>query len=338
MQYGSILLCEKMKLFYLFTFILCFFTTSCRKQSRDQIKFLESYDILQTIPVEDRQLLDSFFQLLLRDNNFAYTLFGKKPMSIACYLSKVNLWNLYNPNEFLIFEKGWDKWKDYSSLFPSNEFVLKRCCDSKDIVEVFLINKKNVLKVINDNYGTFQSILGNLFEPEQFMQQLCYTQQDLMEILNDHSGLLGILLGYGKGNSMSFERKVNICSILNAKMTPPFTAMSAMKCLQPKSEYLISLYNTKTFSSPKKIFLPSLSETLMAEELNVILENENLFELYGSNFFVDRFIGPVFMTQSGDLETMQLQNEYLATRQRIHRAYQEKPFLEITLNQWMHPQ
>lgn len=327
-----------MKPFYLFILVLCLFTTSCRKQSHEQVQFLESHDILQTIPQEDCQLLDSFFQLLLRDNSFAYTLFGKKPMSIACYSSNINLWNLYNPSEFLVYEKGWDKWKDYSFLFPSNEFILKRCCDNKGIVEIFLINRKNILKVINDNYDTFQSILDNSFEPEQFMQQLCHSQQDLMDILNDHSGLLGILLGYGKSNSMTFDRKVSICSDLNAKMTPPFTAMSAMKCLQPKSEYLVSLYNTKKFSVHEKIYLPSLSETSMAEELNIILENENLFELYGNNFFLDKFIGPVFMTQHEDLETTQLQEEYLVARQKIRRAYQQKPFLETTLNQWMHPQ
>ncbi|MCH9624977.1 MAG: hypothetical protein S4CHLAM123_01390 [Chlamydiales bacterium] len=328
-----------MRLTYWIIVIITVFA-GCKKNSPDKITsaFNDTGNILQTIPEKDLEILDSFFQKLLRDNNFAYTLFGKKPMSIACYSFKRTPWNLHNPNEFLIFEKGWAKWEAYFSLFPSNDFILKRCHDDRGIVEIFLINRKNALEAIEDNYDTFQEILGDCFDTEQLMQQLCYSQQDLMEILNNHSGLLGILLGYGKENSMTFERKVNICSDLNAKMTPPFTAMHDMKALQPKGEYLVSLYSNKTFSFPKEVCCPLLDDSSTAEELNVILEHESPFELYGSDFFLDKFMAPIFMTQNEDLETKQLHEEYLLTKQKIHQAYQQKCFLEVTLHQWMCPQ
>lgn len=308
----------------------------CKKSPSHRIQSIHS--ILYTIPDQDRKVLDSFFQLLLRDYDFSYTLFGNKPMSMACYFSQATSWSLRHPSDFLVFEKGWDLWESYSSLFSSHEFVLKRCKDDRGVLGIFLISKSHALQAISDHLDTFQKILESHIEPEPLLHQLCYSSQDVMEILNNDSSLLGILLGYGKINSTNFERKVSLCHDLIAKMTPPFSAQHDMQSLQPFSRYLVDLYTDKTCPYPSKECFPSPQDTSLAEELNDILSNEDVFELYGSNFFLDKMITPVFAARKETPETKKLHDDYLATKQQLHKTYQNGSFLEITLNQWMYPQ
>jgi len=314
----------------LFVFLAVF--SGCQKKHQVQT----SYCILQSLPERDIKDLDSFFQLLCREYDFAYTLFGEKPMSMAYYSSHLSSFSVYHPAVFLTLEKGWDLWKNYSTLFPSKEFVLKKCKD-KDTLAIFLINKKYVLNTISENQIKFEEILNQKIEPQEFLQQLCDSEQDVMTLLNDNSELLGILLGYGKTNAMLFKRKANICRHLNAKMTPPFTSQHDIEKLQPSGQNLVDLYRSEESQIDLAIF-PLSKYNSIADELNEILSNEEFFELYGSDFFLDRFISPVFMMRKKDQETEQLNETYFSTKLKLRQLYQQESFLEITLNQWMWPQ
>src|SRR5262249_28660259 len=140
-------------------------------------------------------------------------------------------------------------------------------------------------------------------EPDWLLQRLCDSEQDVMKLLNDNTELLGILLGYGKVNAMLFERKANICQHLNAKMTPPFTSQSDIVKLQPSGQNLVTLYRCEEPKSALANCSPLSKYDSLADELNDILSHEEIFELYGSDFFLDRFISPVFMMRQKDLET-----------------------------------
>jgi hypothetical protein len=298
-----------------------------------------SHRILQAIPEQDQETLSSFFQLLFCDDNFSYTLFGNKPMSIGDFFSSTTLWALNTPGESLIFEKGWKVWESYASLFPSDEFVLKRCESKKSnwkILSIFLIHKKHALKAIRDNLDTFQEVLGHPVNPQQLLQELCDPHKDIMETLS-HNSLFGILLGYGKVNAMNFERKVTICDQLNAKMTPPFSGHHDMEALQPASQRLVQWRDSKTFCYPSEDCLPASENDSLAEELNEILTKGDGFELYGSDYFLDKFTPPMFIARNHSRETEKLHADYLATKQKLHRAYLQGSFLEVTLNQWMDP-
>ncbi len=193
------------------------------------------------------------------------------------------------------------------------------------------------MKVISDNIDTFQEILDRRIDSEQLLQELCYSERDVIEILNGNSALLGILLGYGKINSTNFERKVNICHELNAKMTPPFSAAQEIKSLLPFSRILVGLYDNGTFSYPSKESYPSSQGISLADELNDILSNES-FQLYGSDFFLDKIIAPIFAARKESPETEKLHKDYLATKHQLNQAYLQGSFLKVTLNQWMCPQ
>ena len=324
--------------------ILIFFSVfaGCKKNSSRQSQS-SSHTILQSIPEKDREVLDSFFQFLLSKDTFAYTLFGKKPMSVTPYIQVTSgatgiiyQRGIYHPSDYFTLEKGWELWKNYGALFPSDEFVLKECKED-ELVTIFLINKSQVLNTISENLNTFEEILDRQIRPQDFLQQLCDPHQDIMESLNDSSSLLGILLGYGKTNAMLFERKSNILTHLVEKMTPPFSSRHDVENLQPFGQYFVNRCKSRTFIQTIPICSPSPQYNSLADEFNDILSNEEGFELYGSDYLLDRFNSPVFMMRKEDPETKELEKAYFATKLQLHQIYQQGPFLEITLNQWMYP-
>jgi hypothetical protein len=67
----SLLFLNKMKIEQLFRFT---------QSETDVLKKLAS------IPSEDQEKLETFFKVLIKDHDFAYTLFGEKPCSIAPYI------------------------------------------------------------------------------------------------------------------------------------------------------------------------------------------------------------------------------------------------------------
>lgn len=294
------------------------------------------YRVLQAMPNLDREVLDSFFRLLSSDHNFSYTLFGNKPVSLVDYSARVTLGTLYHPNEALIFERGWERWESYAALFPSHEFILKRCKGNKSI-GIFLIHKKHTLESISDHLDIFQKILGYHVYPQQLLEQLCDPQQDVMKTLNQSSTLMGILLGYGMTNSADFERKAAICKYLNAKMTPPFSGHREMEALQPASRHLVKCYDSKTFSYPPKDCIASQESSSLADELNNMLARQDTFELYGGHYFLDKIATPIFVARKGTPETKKLHADYLATKQKLHQVDLQNAFLEVTLSQWIDP-
>ncbi len=315
-------------------FIFLFLISGCQRNRTRHTQ--SSCTILQALPEKDLKTLDSFFQILCREYDFAYTLFGNKPMSMACYSSSLGSTAIYHPAEYLNLEKGWELWENYKTLFPSKQFVFKKCTDN--ISAIFLLNKQLVLDHILQNQKKFEEILKRKIEPQEFLQQLCHSEHGIMELLAESSELLGILLGYGKTNAMLFERRAKICMHLNAQMMPPFSSGCEIENLQPSSLNFVKLYrNTKP---PKDLSISSSASKYnsLAEELNDITSHSEFFELYGSDFYLDQFIAPVFMMRRENPENQDLMRSYLATKLHLRQIYKEGPFLEITLNQWMCPQ
>lgn len=313
--------------------------------------------ILQVIPEKDRQELDAFFQLLLHQDSFAYTLFGSKPMSVCCYISKPILFTLYHPKESLALEKGWETWKRYFPYFPSDHFVLKRLNFKNRLGRsIYLIHKKHALQVIKNYLGIFQKVLGHSIDPKQLVERLCDPNEDIDETLQEHTNLLGILFGYGKANAMDYERETDICEYLSKKMLPPFSHCKEIEDLSPNSRVFVNSRNEKMlplFSNDQetpdsrvnshngkmnllsKPCVPSPQYSSLAEELNDICSGRTRFEL--NDWILSKIASPVFISKKQDPETEDLRKDYTATMKKLRKVYREKPFLEVTLTQWMDP-
>lgn len=294
--------------------------------------------ILDSISEKDREILDLFFRFLFNDDPFAYTLYGKKPMTMANYWqSHKTVSNLYHPGPSMILEKGGEIWRKYAFVFPSDEFVLKFFKDNMGGSNILLISKTNMFNAIQKNLEIFQEYLGKEFDPKQLVNQICYVEEDYMAPLLEHTALLGILLGYGKVNSQYFERKYNICKEINVNMTPPFSPIQDLKTLQSLGKILVDGSQKKPFSSTQQRLTPSKGYSNLGDELNEILLHQEGFELYGTDYWLEKHLSPVFMAHRDDPETQSLHEEYLVTKKKIIQAYSKGDFLEVTLKQWMNP-
>jgi hypothetical protein len=166
---------------------------------------------LQNIPNNDQEILEIFFSNMISSEYFGYVLFGDKPIAAAGFETE------FTPEEVLgetaikqnHIHIGWQTWEKYSRFFPSEKFVLK--LSKSPLVSsyhwVVLINKETTLKCVQNNLEVFKSVLGDQLTPESILQSLITTDDIFNDTLNQHDGLLGMLFGYGKSNSIKFQHR-----------------------------------------------------------------------------------------------------------------------------------
>lgn len=180
---------------------------------------------LHSISALERKELEVFFRNLFYYDLFAYTLYGDKPMSISDYSlmdpSQQELLKILpldqcceeimleysEPAKYL--QQRWQLWKKYSHHLKIEKYVLIE----KSILSrprLLLINKDAFIQVVNENLDLFRDVFGPNFIAANLLDRITHENTDLREILHDHQGLLGILLGFGRHNSMLFYEKDKI--------------------------------------------------------------------------------------------------------------------------------
>jgi hypothetical protein len=192
----------RLKLFKIF---LLFLICSCSRMTTEVSK-------LSQIPEGDRARIEKLLSYLVWDETFAYVLFGNKPMSV-CNQDKIRspYYLEIDPSPVYELESLWETWKKYAHLFPMNEFLFLTEGNEK-YFEVYLLNKSNCLKAIENNLVLFQERTGcNLNAFEMFDYIVTHAGNDLYKnSLSKSQGLYGILLGFGAENSFGFENYYSV--------------------------------------------------------------------------------------------------------------------------------
>src|SRR5262245_42469623 len=68
---------------------------------------------IESIPQEDRVVLENFFSKLVKTEGLGYVLFGSKPMCLSGYFIRLPLGNLLRGSDNFVLKKGWGVWKKY---------------------------------------------------------------------------------------------------------------------------------------------------------------------------------------------------------------------------------
>jgi len=175
---------------------------------------LFSEDAFQEITEEEKAHIEYVFDYLFKFDEFSYTLYGDKPLSFEhINTSNVNhlslirycaLFSYKKPVNFL--EVSWNIWKSkFGNIkFKNYLFFDKENTHYKTII---LINKQAFYRVYEKNKNLFKEVLGHYITADMLLKRLTSHELNLMEALNHHQGLLGILLGYGTHNSLLFYNK-----------------------------------------------------------------------------------------------------------------------------------
>lgn len=282
----------------------------------------------EVLPSDDRRALEDFFELLVKDHNFAYTLFGTKPISIADYRGE-------DPTSFdtLILERGWASWCRYKHLFQSRHFELIQADlgrqNDRHYKEIVIINKQATVNVIRKNIKIFQDFLKNEWSPESIMKAITEDNEFYKNIVR-RSDLFGILLGYGYINSLNFEKSKNLSLHISEETNPPL--QENFEGLNDLGLIFVKGYGKSKLKPNSRL---SLDLSTSKEELNKIVESVKPFELDKNDFLLDCIRSVVFSGVINDEETKSLKQNYSETRSKIIEAYDGKPMFEVTMNQWI---
>jgi len=281
-------------------------------------KSVDVTKVLRTLPKEDRESLEWWFRHFWASS---YVIFGNKPMAFH----GVNTVEPYNPEILQVHGfmdsicrlhqenfaqiKGVEAWEKHKHLFPSSRFIILENY-SQGHVTIFVINKPAFLTQVEENIDYFREVLGNNTTPQQVLDD-CLQSNDLYkDVLKNHDGLLGILLGFGQHNAKLFSRR---CQITDAN--------------QPKA-----------FSLTKKPLIPSHGFSTLDEELTDIHSKFGRFDDIEANDFNPLFLSlPGFVADHTSPETKKLKTEYTQQYKKIVKIHKNKDFLEITLKQFCSP-
>ena len=173
-------------------------------------------DGLKQLWFYEKEALDEFFQYSIECESLGYVLFfGNKP---ACSIGCSNHQKGYR--EIL---RGWEIWEKYEHLFPHPNFIFCNTeilySDDYQMVNLYVINKTNLLKCISDNESVFKKNFGESFSKEEFINFIEITK-DLDLAIGNNEILRGIILGFGEESANAFYEQ-NIS--LYPSTLPPWT-------------------------------------------------------------------------------------------------------------------
>lgn len=254
------------------------------------------HDRVQSIPFDDRVALERFFKRLFFHGDFAYTLFGQKPMgSIDYNMDLLRLPRLYQEHQehlllMALDNKDWKIWEKYQILFPMKTFALIKI-EKATCFGFLLVHKKQSLEVIKENLALFQSIAGEQLGPKKLLQMLCngqfsYSYPGAVP-LADYYKALGFLYGYGHQNVQFFARREELIQSL-IKLPIDFESLPSdvVECLamNDSSEASTDSHNL-TYKTTKSLISELQSLINQSSLINSDSKNQPFLPIKKSLFF-----------------------------------------------------
>jgi hypothetical protein len=239
------------------------------------------------------------FKDLIDEHDYAYTIFGSKPMSLADFglESPPNLpFHRKLRSKFLMFKRrsSLNSWYKYRDDFDLKDFIfLDEEKDWIDCLVLILINKKNMLRVLRENSSIFKEELGEDFTPESFLEKLEKREVSIAIAIKESQKLMGIMLGYGVRNATLFQDR--------------FVFKKALSQIEKNNFHE--------------------DETITKHLADIEAQCEDF-----SEFEADAVIPPLyFLADVSHPETIELKRQYEKDRQKIEEMMQKPNFMDMDL-------
>ena len=176
--------------------------------------------------IEDKQsvhLIEKLMITLFKNDCFGHTLLGGKPISFWYNYVPIVPWaGRSNDQEMAALQQadvyeGWRTWEQYFGNRDFSKYIFKKFESDNQIVCglmpkgfcIVLINKQAFLERVRDHEGDFRDVLRESFSTPEALLKACETQS-FLDVLQNHKGLIGTLLGYGRDNSWVYYRRSQI--------------------------------------------------------------------------------------------------------------------------------
>jgi hypothetical protein len=270
--------------------------------------------IFSSISSEEQLKIKDLFKEFFKISEFAYSLYGDKPMSFSETLfndhspqkllefislkdlceDTLTLQNFVEPSK--IFNERWRAWKKYKDQYILKKYLLieKKIGDQ---IRVFFINIPAFKKIVNEHIHLFKKIINPTISAEGLIVQFEDESTNVSDILHHNVGLLGILLGFGKHNAMLFQKREDLTDLLERR---------------------------------KKSRIYKLQ--FIENKLNFINDKMKSFHEHDSNVLasINRVM---FVADPDHPETIQLREKYDELNKKINEIYFKDDWFEQTLIQ-----
>jgi hypothetical protein len=159
---------------------------------------------LKNVSQHEQICMRRFFDFAIKLDQAAHVLcFENK----AVCLTGVVIRDKHRTFEDVLRLKGWYAFKKNEATFPHPNFIFNEKVyvdDSLELLDIYIINKKALIKCLSLHSDLFKQILGMTFTPTKFLTDL-ENGQLLPSLIQNNDILLGLLLGFGEEASRAFS-------------------------------------------------------------------------------------------------------------------------------------
>ena len=229
---------------------------------------------IEKLTFEETDDLNNFFKICFYKSTFGYTIFGEKPMSLDVIdVERPPLDNpIYKENILLQLDyrrkQGWDVWKKYFQDVYLEDFSIISYQNSyPGSIDIAIINHRLFLNVIDNNLAEFQEVLKQKINSIEILKEYIKGEGEVFDLINNHDGLLGILLGYGKENSWKYVK--------GEKLSPSFDPSNIN--FKDLSNILPPFFGVSKESRESEQIVESYAK--QRKKINEIYQKENFLEI-----------------------------------------------------------
>lgn len=184
--------------------LMCMLNAEPSILSKEQRTTLQNE--LSPLSIEEQGTLKEFFDHHFFFSDFAYTLFGSKPMSIG----------RLQPTQKA--RDGWASWKKIKMAFNSKEFVIREyALHGNDFVLVANLN--SIGQVYRQNQKLFDQIFDGKMTADALIDCIKEDGPLFQKLMHNHL-LVGLLLGYGIHNAELFSQNQNLPNEKKVALSP----------------------------------------------------------------------------------------------------------------------
>ena len=132
---------------------------------------------IQNIQEQDIKKIQFLFEHLIYEHDFAYVIFGSKPMALAdicLWMPDVPIHKRIHAQLYLIqMNESLKSWYKHKDKFTFKDFILLDKEEDLFRCLVFvLIHKSHMLSHLHAHENIFKKILGDSFTPESFLEKI----------------------------------------------------------------------------------------------------------------------------------------------------------------------
>lgn len=268
----------------------------------DAAKMAQARGIISEITPREREALETLFRDLL-NYGAGYTLFGGKPCSTVEYFKG-------DKESFLM--AGLAAWEACQNRFPMTGVSFSHDLSNRSL-RFGLVRSKELESITNEHFSFIAQYFPSASSASALRMHLSDPHSN-MNLFGAPIALHGLILGYGKINSLSFSRVQN----LNKQ-----GAMREFENAELKSELTgAGLLKQKTFSSEKEemAFLKNILKWFSEDAWINYSEKLSVRSSSALNL-------PRFAAIPDHPETQRICSELLATREVIHKICEQPTIL-----------